>query len=220
MAEQFRVLTVCTGNIHRSPLAAELLRQWIQWYADQRVSDLISVQSAGMAAVVGAPMGDFTQRIAAAFGADGSHHRAQALTNPMAHEADLILTATQRQRDEIVARVPSALRRAFTIREAAGAAQEADLPHPPLTIDALNQHVRELASHRSHGDNNIVDPEGESEDVFLQMTAEEVPALAHIARSMFAMPAAEESAYIQAAQDPNTLRSLIELTAGAHQGRR
>lgn len=219
MADQFRILTVCTGNLHRSPLAAVLLERWAEWYLDARVRGHVSVQSAGMAAIVGAPMGAFTQQIAAALGADGSQHRAQQLTDTIAADADLILTATVRQRDEIVARVPSALRRAFTIREASRAVQAVGLSFPSHTIDELRQRVRELAGHRGHGANNIVDPEGETEETFLRMTAEEVPALAHIARWLLGMPAAEERAYIETAEDSAKLRSRIASATGARKDR-
>ena len=32
MSDGFSVVTLCTGNVHRSALAAALLRQWAQWY--------------------------------------------------------------------------------------------------------------------------------------------------------------------------------------------
>jgi protein-tyrosine phosphatase len=215
LAGQFHLLTVCTGNMHRSPLAASLLQLWAQWFLDERVAGQVSVRSAGLAAAVGAPMGPFTQQITAALGADGSRHRAQAFRNSMAVEADLVLTATVRQRDAIVAQVPSALKRAFTIREASRAAQAAGVPLTPRTADELRKRVSELASHRSHGANDIVDPQGKSEAEYLQMAAEEVPALAHLARWLLGMPAAEEAAYVKAVEDPATLRSLIERATGA-----
>lgn len=214
LTDQFRVLTVCTGNIHRSPLAASLLQMWAKWYLDDAVSTLVLVQSAGTDAVVGAPMGEFTGQIARALGADGSQHRAQALTDDLAADADLILTATVRQRDQVVARVPSALRRAFTIREAARAAHAATTPQMPRTIDDLRHRVSTLARHRSRGADDIADPQGQSEAVFLQMAAEEVSALAHLARSLLGMPEAEELEYTRATGDPATLRSLIMRSAG------
>jgi protein-tyrosine phosphatase len=187
---------------------------WTQWYLGDEVSSLVLVQSAGTNAVVGAPMGEFTQQIARALGADGSKHRARALTDDVAANADLVLTATVRQRDQVVARVPSALRRAFTIREAARAAQAAAIPPVPQTVDDLRRHVSELARHRSRGADDIADPEGQSDDVFLQMAGEEVSALAHLGRSLLAMPQAEEAEYAQAAGDPATLRWLIMRSAG------
>jgi protein-tyrosine phosphatase len=214
LTDQFRILTVCTGNLHRSPLAASLLQMWATWYLDDAVSNLVLVQSAGTDAVVGAPMGEFTQQIARALGADGSQHSAQALTDGMATDADLILTATVRQRDHVVATVPSALRRAFTIREAARAAQAVTTPPTPQTVDDLRHCVSTLARHRSRGADDIADPQGQSEDVFLQMAAEEVSALAHLARSLLGMPQAEELEYARATGDPATLRSLIMRSAG------
>jgi protein-tyrosine phosphatase len=214
LTDQFRVLTVCTGNMHRSPLAAALLGMWAHWYLDESVSSLVLVESAGTDAVVGAPMGEFTGQIARALGADGSQHRAHALTDDAATDADLILTATVRQRDQVVARVPSTLRRAFTVREAGRAAQATTIPSTPRSVDDLRHRVGMLARHRSRGADNIVDPQGQSEDVFMQMAAEEVSALAHVARSLLGMPEAEELEYTRATGDPATLRSLIMRSAG------
>ena len=54
----FSILTVCTGNICRSPLAEGLLRMVLGGLD-------VTVQSAGTAALVGEPMTEQNQRIAA-----------------------------------------------------------------------------------------------------------------------------------------------------------
>src|SRR6478609_5948740 len=114
----FSILTVCTGNIHRSPLAAALLGTWAGWYLPPSLAPHVGVRSAGFAAPVGAPMGSHVQTVARALGADGSAHTASQITDGLIAGSNLVLVASRRQRDEVLARVPSALRMTFTMREA------------------------------------------------------------------------------------------------------
>ena len=66
----FRILVICTGNIHRSPLAAALLETWAAWYLPAGLAAEIRVRSAGLAAAAGSPMSERVQRIAGEFGAE------------------------------------------------------------------------------------------------------------------------------------------------------
>ena len=68
-----RLLFVCTGNLARSPLAAGLMRVGL---ADCGIGG-VEVEAAGIHAVVDAPATPKALRIAAAYGADLSAHRAR-----------------------------------------------------------------------------------------------------------------------------------------------
>jgi protein-tyrosine phosphatase len=218
MDHPFRILVVCTGNIHRSPLAAALLRTWSDWYLDGTSALRIEIGSAGTAAVVGARMDSRTARIALALKADSSSHRARQLSDAMIEQADLILAAELTHRDDVVSRVPNAVRRTFTAREAGRAAAQllaAADPGAPQTRDELVARVQQLALFRSAGDDDVIDPHRLPEETSLQMTAELVPALATVAQALFGMPAHAVDAYAKATNDPGMLRALIAASGQA-----
>ncbi|MBP6133345.1 MAG: low molecular weight phosphotyrosine protein phosphatase, partial [Thauera sp.] len=70
-----KILTLCTGNICRSPLAEFLLRDRLA--ARGRAA---TVASAGIGALVGHPADETTQRVALRHGIDLSPHVARQLT--------------------------------------------------------------------------------------------------------------------------------------------
>lgn len=110
-ATPFAVLTVCTGNICRSPLAEALLR--MRFTGDER----FEVGSAGLHAVVGAPMDPAAAKQLVALGGDPAGLIGEQLGDAHADAADLILTMTVSQRDELVRRHPRAMRKVFTCAE-------------------------------------------------------------------------------------------------------
>ena len=213
MTAPFAILTVCTGNVHRSPLAATLLHTWAEWYLPSTLARDVTVRSAGLAAPVGAPMSSRIQAVASSLGADGSGHRASQISDDVIAGSHLVLVATRRQRDEVLNRVPSALRMTFTIREAGAlAATIADRPRPQGIQDLFSV-VAELAERRGvHSDadgGDIIDPQGLELDAYVDMTREEVIPLAYLAEVLLGMPAADVAAYRAAAEDSVALRSLL-----------
>ncbi|RGE19799.1 low molecular weight phosphatase family protein [Leucobacter sp. wl10] len=105
------VLTVCTGNICRSPLAEQLLRS--RFADDPR----FEFGSAGLEAVAGAPMDPAAARQLVALGGDPAGLIGEQIGERHADAADLILTMTRSQRDEVVRRFPRSVRRVFTLAE-------------------------------------------------------------------------------------------------------
>lgn len=207
----FTVLTVCTGNIHRSALAHELLATWAQWYLPADLRRDVTVGSAGTGAAVGAPMGVTTWRIARSLGAEDGSHRARAVTDRLIAEADLVLAASRAHRDEIVRRDPRALRRSFTIREAGRIAALA-APEHPHSPDDLRAVVARMADRRadaaphSRSDDDIVDPQGRDVSAYDAMVREEVPPLVRLAVVLFGMPRADADEYLRVAGAPALLR--------------
>lgn len=216
MGNGFTILTVCTGNIHRSPLAEVLLHRWVGWYLPAPLTAHVHVESAGLSAPVGMSMDAGVLSIAASLGADGREHRARQLTEGLLAGADLVLTASTRQRDEVLRMNPAGLRKAFTIREAARLAARLDARSRPRVARDLVATVAALADVRTPGsDDDIVDPQGRDTDAYLAMIAQEVPALAELAAVLFGMPMPDVDAYAAAAADRDALTALMA-EAAAH----
>ena len=213
MGDTFRILAVCTGNVNRSALAATLLRTWADWYLPPELSSQITVDSAGLRAPVGEPMRWQGLRIAEALGANGTSHRAQQIDDHLLSRSDLVLTASTRQRDAVLQRVPASLRTVFTIREAGRIAVALRRPDGMPSVRSLRSTVAELAARReaplSAGladPDGIVDPEGRGDESFRQMAREEVPALAQLGSLLFGMPQTDLDAYVRAPDDRDLLR--------------
>lgn len=109
----FEILTVCTGNICRSPLAELLLRT--------RLADLdAQVHSAGTRGLASAPMTEEAVRLATIRGVaddDARAHRSRFLTERHLDSPDLILTMTRDHRRAVAELAPARLRSTFTFRE-------------------------------------------------------------------------------------------------------
>lgn len=106
------VTFICTGNICRSPLGEKVLRARLAESSDRG----IVVGSAGLHAVVGAPMEPQPAEIAARYGADSGHVATQ-VTADILRASSLVLTMTRDQRAEIAQEFPFALKRTFTLVE-------------------------------------------------------------------------------------------------------
>ena len=154
----FRILTVCVGNVCRSPLMERLLR-------DRLASLEVEVSSAGIQGMVGSPM----ERNAAAqlsrLGGSAEGFVARRITRDLIDDSDLILTATRGTRADVLELAPGAMNRTFTLRELASVLESSDeLPADPRDL------VQWAAGHRSaaEGELDIVDPMGRSEEIHRQ----------------------------------------------------
>lgn len=85
-----RILTLCVGNICRSPLAAALL---------MREFPQLLVRSAGLDALIGEPADPLARAVAAQHGLDLSGHRAQQVDAWLCLQSDLILVMEQSHKD-------------------------------------------------------------------------------------------------------------------------
>lgn len=104
----FEILVVCTGNICRSPIAAQLLAAGL---GDAHV------HSAGVASVVGSDIASGMLEAIERAGVAVVPHAARQVTEPMIAHSDLVLTMDTDQRSWLLGRVPMALKRAYTLRE-------------------------------------------------------------------------------------------------------
>lgn len=117
MTQNFGILTVCTGNICRSPVAAQLLMAGTADVAD------ITVGSAGTMALVGKPMPDQAQALSRQLGADPTGHEPTYLTEGIVARANLVFAMSREHRAAIVQLWPKASRYTFTVREFARLAE-------------------------------------------------------------------------------------------------
>lgn len=119
------VLTVCLGNICRSPLAEQLLRARLTQSGLRNFEFL----SAGLRAAVGVPMEPWPARLSKEYGGDPSGARGRQIGAEIVAASDLLLTMTLAQRNELLTRYPTAAQRTFTLAEFAGIVDA--LPHAP-----------------------------------------------------------------------------------------
>lgn len=122
-----RILTICAGNVCRSPLAAGLLAARLE-------PSYFEVASVGTSPVVGEPLQEAMQHIALRMGAVGvSNHRATGLTEDAVLNSDLILGMDREHRRAAAKLLPNAARRSFTLLEFAHVVSYID----PAYIESL-----------------------------------------------------------------------------------
>jgi protein-tyrosine phosphatase len=189
VSAQPTVLTVCTGNICRSPLAESLLRA--------RLADLdLRVHSAGTHALVGHAMTDPAQQLARDRGVDpaiAEAHRARLLTEALLDDADLVLTMTSEHRDYALQLLPRRLHRVFPVREFARLAEGLDDAQVRAVADRAGDRPRdrlvavvEAVANRRGGsapkDEDVIDPYRRSTAVYEESAAQLAPALVEVER--------------------------------------
>jgi protein-tyrosine phosphatase len=190
MSTPARILTVCTGNVCRSPfleraLQAELDRSWGE--------GAVEVRSAGTHALVGEPMeSNARDRLEQnGFAADG--FVARQLTADMVAGSDLVLTATRAHRGGVAQLHPRALRYVFAFREFADlvsgieerlAGPTDDAQTHVTRVVALAAGERGLRAPMPDEDANIVDPYRRPAEVFDQMTRQVMRSLPAVAQAL------------------------------------
>lgn len=112
--ERFGVLVVCHANLCRSPLAEWLARTAIAEALGEAAA-AFELVSAGTHAWTNHPMHPFAAEVLRERGIEETGFLSQRLTAGLVKQADLVLTATRRQRSECVAFDTSAVHRTFTI---------------------------------------------------------------------------------------------------------
>ncbi|MFF3323433.1 low molecular weight phosphatase family protein [Streptomyces sp. NPDC002889] len=165
MREPFRVLVVCTGNVHRSPLAERLLT-----FRLASASGRFQVSSAGTAAANGTPMDPVAATLLTEMGGEPSGAAARRLTAGLVNGAALVLGAATEHREAAVRLSPvHGLGHAFTLREFARLLHKDDaagLTDPTERAVALTAGAatRRGAGAAEAWDDDLVDPYGASEE--------------------------------------------------------
>lgn len=148
----FRILTVCSGNLCRSPQAEQLLRSRIPAAFGRSTIPALEVRSAGTKARDDDPMDKHALAEAMRLGIqDALDHRARRIGEPQVRGADLILGMSREHRGAAASLVPSANRRVFTLVEFARiveALANGELEHAiaPLGSDGFAAFMRRVAT--------------------------------------------------------------------------
>ncbi len=101
------ILVICVGNICRSPMAEYLLRQKLSH------KPAITIESAGIGALVDKPADETAQQILMERGIDASNHKARQVTKDMLAKADLILAMEEKHLKHLYAMAPQVRGKAF-----------------------------------------------------------------------------------------------------------
>lgn len=220
----FRILTVCTGNICRSPLAERLLQSGL----DEVAPGAFSVASAGVRALVGQPAHPRSAELAVRLGTDVDAFTARQLTEQLVSEADLVLILAEAHRAPVLALSPAALKRTFTLREFARIVEL--LPGPTTREtpqEAWRRYVADGDSvrHQVRLDdptlNDVADPFGLDAIAYERMADELVPAVSALIRA--ATPrrrraASPGSRALRREAERNQLAERLPLNAGRGSG--
>lgn len=92
------VLFVCTANVCRSPMAAEMLRVLTENWQQRP-----AVSSAGTRALADHPAAEHAQTAMRELGLDISGHRSRHIEESLIQQADLVLTMNPRHKEELLA---------------------------------------------------------------------------------------------------------------------
>ena len=189
--EPVRILTVCTGNICRSPYAAVLLREGLQWARP----GAFEVTSAGTHALVGRPMDPASAARLTAKGIADDEFRARLLTHQLLRDQAVVLVMASAHKDVVIDETPAAHRRTFTVRELAHVLEDVASRHDWAALleqagaddvvsrwRALPQIVAARRRRMSRAARDVVDPYQRGDGAFDQMTREIDPAVRTIVR--------------------------------------
>jgi protein-tyrosine phosphatase len=150
----FTILTVCTGNICRSPLAEQLLHA--------------RLTAAGVTVTVLR-----AAELSTHFGGEPAAHVARLLTEELIAGADLVLTATREHRSEVVSLHPRASRYTYTLNQFARLVAQVESPTVVPVERPLDTFVAEISATRgfapppaSPTDDDIIDPYRQSQTVY------------------------------------------------------
>ncbi|HWA09365.1 MAG TPA: low molecular weight protein arginine phosphatase [Opitutaceae bacterium] len=122
------ILTVCTANICRSPMAAGLLQHALAAQPEPLRS--LKVASAGVAARLGERVSENSVTALKKAGIDISSHRSRPLTPELAAQASLILCMTESHRAMIQLNFSPVPRHVYLIREFMPRAADKEIGDP------------------------------------------------------------------------------------------
>ncbi|MBD8043075.1 low molecular weight phosphatase family protein [Arthrobacter sp. Sa2BUA2] len=174
----FRILTVCTGNICRSPMAERLLQAGL----DSLAPGEFEVASAGTGALAGSAIEPHVAGFINVFGGVSTGFISRQLTPELLQGQDLVLALTRGHRSRILEMSPGLLHRTFTLRELArllpGVDAEPQAPAAERWKSAIPLALRRRSAHPAGpGEDDVVDPYRRSDEIYQQMVREISPAV-------------------------------------------
>lgn len=114
------VLYVCTGNVFRSPVAAEMTKKLLKGSG-------IRVESAGILEYGGAPLPERITTMARGYGIDLSEHRPRRVNARLVEAADLILVFDGNQVGQLIEEYPQGGNKIYAIKDYAGCHDDRDM---------------------------------------------------------------------------------------------
>lgn len=188
--EPARVLVVCTANVIRSPFVAGLLRTRLETAG---VTGL-RLDSAGVSARPGRPAETRVRDLGRVYGLDLDAHRSALLDDARLASGPTVLCAERGHRRAILALRPDLVASVFTIREFArlveAVGREGE-PAPREWSELVQRAARARFADRHvvDSDDDVVDPIGRSDDVWLQFENQATQAVSTILAAIRALPA-------------------------------
>lgn len=185
--EPFRMLTVCTGNICRSPMAERLFQAGLK----EHLGDRLVVTSAGTRALTGNPIDPRVAGKIRDVGGDSQGFHARQLSPAVLSNQDLVLALSREHRSRIVEMEPRMLRKTFTLREFARLLPTLS-PSPSISgVDRWKNAVSLAIRARSPSagppeNDDVVDPYRQSYETYEEMYSQCIPAVTDIVRFMAA----------------------------------
>jgi protein-tyrosine phosphatase len=183
-----RILFVCSGNICRSPLGAQVLQERLGSAASVHV-----IESAGTIADDGAVMDGAAAEQSARLGGHPDAHRSRYLTEQIAGSADLVLTAERSHRAAVVQLAPRAAKRTFTIKQFARVldglepSDLADVHAPEALVERVARLRGTVPPPADPADDDVDDPYRRSESTHVRVADEIDAALTTIADALRAV---------------------------------
>ena len=116
--KKYSVLFVCTANVCRSPLAAELFRHLIRRM--NGTCEIWSIESAGIWATPGLPVAKEVQAVLWELGIDISDHRSRVVNKNILKRFSLVLTMEAGQKEALIIEFPELKQRIYMLSEMAG----------------------------------------------------------------------------------------------------
>ncbi|MBD2758039.1 low molecular weight phosphatase family protein [Yimella sp. cx-573] len=173
-----RILTVCTGNICRSPYMERVL-------ATQLAGRGYTVASAGTRALVDYPIEPQSLQRLQQLGIDDGGFRSRQLTPEMIADADLIITATRHHRAEVVTMEPKGLKYTFALADLSDLVRDMDIVPPasgglfgPADDSFVGRLIDDVGKRRTtihprgEDEADVVDPYRRAPEVFDRMAAQ------------------------------------------------
>lgn len=151
-----KILFVCTGNTCRSPMAELIFNNFIKDNKDLASWGAIS---AGISAIPGQSATRYAVQVLDEEGISASGHYSKQLSENAIREADLVLTMTQQHKDIINNTNPEYIDKIFTLKE--------------FTINERSSNIVDIKNTLYYDKLDIMDPYGQSEEVYRQ-TKEEI----------------------------------------------
>lgn len=143
-------VVVCTGNTCRSPMAEAMLKQCFAGKLNCEIDQLhehgVTILSAGIAAMPGAPAAPQSVEVMKKQGLDITGHSSQPVTERLAHCSDIIFTLTNGHRQAIISQWPQLQDTVTTLRPDGG--DIADPVGSPVAVyEQCSDQIQKCISH-------------------------------------------------------------------------